>query len=256
MQFLAAVHTDVGLRKKTNQDSVLLLQAETTAGPVLLASVCDGMGGLAKGEVASAAMVRLLAEWFTTVLPDLLAEGLTGEALRASWEALVQAVGKKISDYGSRIHADLGTTAVVFLVVGSTFYIMNVGDSRVYMLTDQIYQLTKDHTYVQREIDEGRMTYEQAMRDPQRSVLLQCIGASPEIRPDFFSGTILPGQVYLLCSDGFRHVLQPQEIYAALCPAVSVSEAAMTQNLIGLTETNKARKEEDNISALLIRTVS
>lgn len=254
MKFLTAAHTDVGLKKRTNQDSVLIMQAQTGKGPVLLAAICDGMGGLAKGEVASAAMVRGLAQWFETELPGLLAAGFSAQALRDSWDQLVQNTARRISDYGAGIHVDLGTTAAVFLVIGDTYYIMNVGDSRVYAVTDQLYQLTKDQTYVQREIDLGRMTPEQAAVDPQRNVLLQCIGASSVIQPDFFSGKLSEGQVYLLCCDGFRHTIQPQEIHQALNPAVMTSEQAMQNALVALTELNKRRLEEDNISAILIRT--
>lgn len=254
MRFLTATHTDVGLRKKTNQDSVLIMQAQTSAGPVLLAAICDGMGGLAKGEVASAAMVRGLANWFQQELPKLLAEGFSTEALRTGWEQLIETTARRIADYGASIHVDLGTTAAVFLVVGDCYYIMNVGDSRVYAITDQVYQLTKDQTYIQREIDMGRMTPAQAAVDVQRNVLLQCIGASSVIQPDFFAGKLAEGQVYMLCCDGFRHVIQPYEFYQALGPAASTSEEAMKAALVNLTELNKQRREEDNISAILIRT--
>lgn len=98
------------------------------------------------------------------------------------------------------------------------------------------------------------MTPEQAAVDPQRNVLLQCIGASSVIQPDFFSGKLSEGQVYLLCCDGFRHTIQPQEIHQALNPAVMTSEQAMQNALVALTELNKRRLEEDNISAILIRT--
>lgn len=254
MKFLTAAHTDVGLRKKTNQDSCLILQAQTDAGPVLLASICDGMGGLARGEVASAAMVRSLDGWFRSELPALLCNGFSEQALREDWERLARETARRIADYGASIRADLGTTAVVFLVVGDSYYIMNVGDSRVYAITDQVYQLTKDQTYVQREIDLGRMTPAQAETDPQRNVLLQCIGASSTIEPDFFVGRIAENQTYLLCCDGFRHVIAPHEFYQELGPACAADEEAMRSALVRLTELNKARREEDNISAILIRT--
>lgn len=254
MKFLTATHTDVGTRKKTNQDSMLVLQAQTDAGPVLMAAVCDGMGGLAKGEVASAAMVRALSDWFQTKLPTMLATGFNPEHLRSEWENLVTTTGQRIAAYGAGIHVDLGTTAVVFLAVGNSYYIMNVGDSRVYLINDAVYQLTKDQTYVQREMDLGHMTMEQAMQDPKRSVLLQCIGASPVIRPDFVSGPLQPEQVYMLCCDGFRHVIQPQEFQRALNPRAIRNDVAMKKAARELTELNKARGEDDNISVILIRT--
>lgn len=254
MNFITATHTDVGLKKKTNQDSLLVLQAQTGVGNVLLAVVCDGMGGLAKGEVASAAVIRSFAAWFHDTLPGMLADGFSPDALHISWEELVQQCNQHIANYGAGIHVDLGTTVVALFVIGETYYILNIGDSRIYVITNQIFQLTKDQTYIQREMDEGRMTLEQALCNPQRNVLLQCIGASRVIEPDFMAGQLAPDQCYLLCSDGFRHVISPEEILRALNPRVATSKEAMTKALRDLTELDKARKEDDNISAILIRT--
>ena len=106
----------------------------------------------------------------------------------------------------------MGTTVVAFLVVDDKYYIMNIGDSRAYMVSDAIYQLTKDQTYVQYEMDLGHLTWEQAQTHPQRNVLLQCVGASDEIHPDYFVGDANPDTTFILCSDGFRHVISPDEI--------------------------------------------
>ncbi len=253
MKFTTAYCTDVGTRKKTNQDSLLILQAETKQGTVLMASVCDGMGGLAKGEVASAAMVGVLNEWFKKDLPQLLKDGIKSEELRSSWEKAVSDAGRKIAAYGERNHVELGTTAVVLLIIADTFYIMNVGDSRVYMITDAVYQLTKDQTYVQQEVDLGRMTPQEAMMSSQKGVLLQCIGASSEVRPNFVAGDVNPGQVFMICCDGFRHVIQPSEFYEAFNPDRMVDKQAMEQAASDMTQLNIARGEEDNISVILIK---
>ena len=254
MNFLSAYHTDVGIKKKNNQDSLLIHQAQTEKGNVLLAVVCDGMGGLAKGEVASACMIRAFSKWFCTELPQIISSGMEPDMLRASWENLVDAVNEQITDYGDRLGISLGTTCVALLIVENTYYLMNIGDSRAYLLSDNIYQLTKDQTYVQREIDEGRMTYEQSLVDPKRSVLLQCVGASVEIEPDFFMGDVYINQCFMLCCDGFRHVVTPQEMYQLLNPAAAGSKEVMLRNLNYLTELNKSRMETDNITACLIRT--
>lgn len=254
MNFLTAAHTDVGIKKKTNQDSLLVDQAQTDYGTVLLAVMCDGMGGLAKGEVASACMINAFADWFRSEFPQILYSGMQGDALRASWEGLVANVNNRITGYANRNGVAMGTTCVAFLVVGNTYYIMNIGDSRAYLISDNVYQLTKDHTYVQREIDMNRMTYEQSLVDPQRNVLLQCVGASDVIQPDFFMGEIFVNQCYMLCCDGFRHVIDPSEFFRYLGPSVAVDSKAMKDNLVYLTELNKDRRETDNISAILIRT--
>lgn len=255
MRFLTAYHTDVGIRKKTNQDSLLLERASTEYGDVLLAAVCDGMGGLAKGELASAALIRRLSDWFYQEFPQLLYDGLQSEKLRKSWEQLILGTNQRIAEYGKQKGISLGTTCVLFLAVDHVYYIMNIGDSRAYLLSDGLYQLTKDQTYCQREIDLGRMTPEQAAVDPQRSVLLQCVGASDVVIPDFFAGSLESGQCYLLCSDGFVHVISPQEIYQALNPMVSRDPEGMRGSLVNLTELVKARQERDNISALVLKTI-
>ena len=92
------------------------------------------------------------------------------------------------------------------------------------------------------------------MTDPRRSVLLQCVGASPEVYPDFFFGTPMVNAVYMLCSDGFRHEISPQEIWEALLPAALLDERTMYQNAAALIELNKQRQERDNITVALIRT--
>jgi len=254
MNFLTAFHTDVGIKKKTNQDSLLLYQAQTEMGKVLLAVICDGMGGLAKGEVASACMIQAFSDWFYVQLPPMLSAGLQPEALRASWEQLVSAVNQKITNYSIANSVSMGTTCAALLIVNNTYYIMNIGDSRIYLISDNIYQLTKDQTYVQREMDAGRMTYEQSLRDPQRNVLLQCVGASPVIEPDFFMGDVQINQCYMLCCDGFRHVVSPQEMFQYMNPAAATDAETMQKHLVYLTELNKQRRETDNITVALIRT--
>ena len=161
---------------------------------------------------------------------------------------------QKIGDYSYANNVTMGTTCAALLIVGETYYIMNIGDSRIYLISNNIYQLTKDQTYVQREMDAGRMTYEQSLTDPQRNVLLQCVGASPVIEPDFFMGDVKINQCFMLCCDGFRHVVDAQEFFNVLGPTTNADPGVMQQNLVYLTELNKQRRETDNITAALIRT--
>ncbi len=253
MGFLTAYNTDVGTRKKTNQDSMLIMQADTPKGEVLLAAMCDGMGGLAKGEVASAAMVRSLESWFRNSLPLLLKEGFSRDALHRQWQNLVDDTSTLIANYGRDAHVSLGTTCAALLILENHYYLMNIGDSRIYKISDNIYQLTKDQTYVQREIDMGRMTEEEALYDPKRSVLLQCIGASNEVLPQFEEGDASAGEVFMLCCDGFRHVILPGEFYQAFYPPYMNSEELMAQRIGDLIRLNIERNEDDNISAILIK---
>lgn len=254
MNFLKAAHTDIGIKKKTNQDSVLIREASTDYGRVLLAVVCDGMGGLSKGEVASAAVINSVSAWFEAEFADILYTSMDSDELRISLENFIYRMNERIQTYSKRNRCSMGTTFVCLIIFNGKYYIMNVGDSRAYHIRDAVLQLTKDQTYVQREIDMGRMTPEQAEKDPQRNVLLQCIGASNYIAPDFYVGDVTEGDCFMLCSDGFRHVIDPAEFYEYMNPYVITDESQMKQALEYFVELNKYRREEDNISALMIRT--
>lgn len=255
MNYYSVVHTDIGIRKKTNQDSALIMEAETDVGNVLLTVVCDGMGGLAKGEVASSTVIKEFGQWFEQQLPAILTMEDPTDRIFSSWEKIAFASNDKIAQYGRNNGVSMGTTLVAMLFAKDKYYIINIGDSRAYCISDRLGLLTKDQTFVQREMDMGRMTYEEAMNSPQRNVLLQCIGASNFIEPDFFTGNVMPNQSFMLCSDGFRHVISEAEIYDNLNPSVLTDENVMTDRCVYLTELVKSRQERDNITVALVKTM-
>ena len=255
IDFITAGYTDAGIRKHINQDSMLLMKAGTACGNVLLAAVCDGMGGLEEGEAASAALVRSLAGWFSGEFPGILYGGLKPDVMQKSLERLICTANRRIRNYGRGKGIRLGTTCAAFLAAAGQYCIMNIGDSRVYLLNDHIEQLTKDQTLAQQEEDLGRITQEQARKSPKRNILLQCVGANPSVKPDFFCGKTGHGSCYLLCSDGLARRLTPEEIHERLNPSAVTSGQYISDNLRHLTELAKARNEKDNISALLIKII-
>jgi len=253
MNFFAAAHSDIGIKRETNQDSVLVQIADTDYGEVCLSVICDGMGGYSKGELASATMIVNFKQWFEKDFPKLLYQGIKPENLKRAWEDLIFNTNNQISNYSTLHGARLGTTVAALLLVGEMYYIIHVGDSRVYLMDRNLSQLTKDQTFVQREMDAGRMTPEQALSDPQRNVLLQCVGASEVIEPDFMLGPVTSDEMFLLCTDGFRHLLTDEEIYANTNPIAVRAEEEMKKRIIYLTDLNKYRREKDNISSILVR---
>jgi serine/threonine protein phosphatase PrpC len=255
LEFISSYHTDVGIRKKTNQDSLFLAEAHTAKGGVFLAVICDGMGGLSEGEVASAAVARAFQVWFKEVLPEMLQLGITPDDVCTSWKELLTSMNTKVLDYGTRNHVSLGTTVVALLLVEDWYVIVNIGDSRVYYLLDALLQLTKDQTAVQREVELGLLTAEQAEQDPRRNMLLQCVGANVAIEPEFTRGSFVPGSLFMLCSDGFRHRIKPEELWETLKPQALGSEQQIHNNIVYLTDMNKYRREEDNISVIVIKAV-
>ncbi len=254
MNYIISANTDIGTVKSTNQDSLSVKVINTSIGRMSFAILCDGMGGLAKGEVASASVIRAFDEWVNNELPHLCGAPIDGNIIKAQWEKILLDQNNLIKSYGARQGVKLGTTAVVMLLTDNQYFIMNVGDSRAYEFTEVMTQLTNDQTFVAREVALGNMTPEQAEVDERRSVLLQCIGASEEVYPDFFVGETQQNATYMLCSDGFRHEITPDEIYEKFQPGVLMDDLTMNQNTLELIELNKRRNERDNISVVLIRT--
>ena len=232
----------------------MIIEARSDFGDILLTVVCDGMGGLAKGEVASSTVIKAFAKWFEEDLKAILTMGGNMEdRIFGEWNDIIVKCNHRIASYSKTIGAGMGTTLNAILFLQGRYYIVNVGDTRAYRITDNLYQLTKDQTYVQREIEMGRMTVEEAKVSPRRNVLLQCVGASEFIAPEFSSGGLIPGEVYMQCSDGFRHLITPDEIYQYLNPQALVNEQAMIENATYLTELNKYRLENDNITVLMVK---
>lgn len=254
MFFTIAAQTDTGLVKATNQDGLTVKRINTSQGEMAFAILCDGMGGLAKGEVASTALINAFNNWVMNELPLLCQREITEEEIMKQWSELVEQQNERIKQYGNANGIRLGTTAVAMLFTQNKFFLMNVGDSRAYRINEEIKQLTKDQTFVAREIEAGRMTPEEAERDERRNVLLQCIGASEKVYPDFFFEEIQQDEIYMLCSDGFRHVISEEEIFEAFRPEVLENQTVMNNNALKLISLNKERMERDNISVVLIKT--
>lgn len=256
MRFAFSGNTDIGTKKETNQDSLLMRKFSTSFGEVVFAVLCDGMGGLAKGEVASASLINAFDNWSNENIHTAFnANGeINNEVVQMQWMALISTMNEKIKSYGNMNGVSLGTTVTAILLSQSNYIIVNVGDTRAYNISDDVYVLTKDQTLVAKEVSEGKLTPEQAENDPRRSVLLQCVGASQNVFPEFFYGQTAVDSVYMLCSDGFRHEITPEEIYSAFSPEALTDEQTMYANAEYLIETNKSRNERDNITVALIRT--
>ena len=254
MDFVISASTDIGIKKNTNQDSLTVKKINTPSGKMVFALLCDGMGGLSKGEVASAEVIYAFDRWVQTQLPILSKKEIDKMVIFSQWKNIIKDENAKIKNYGKSLGINLGTTVVAMLITETDYYIMNVGDSRAYEIQREAYQITKDQTLVAKEIENGNLTVAEAEKDPRRSVLLQCVGAVDIVEPDFFFGETRKDAVYMLCSDGFRHEITSDEIYTYLNAKVMTDEQSMKKNMDYLINLNKSRMEQDNISVISIRT--
>ncbi|MCR5342279.1 MAG: serine/threonine-protein phosphatase [Butyrivibrio sp.] len=262
MNIFTGVRTDTGTTKDINQDSCLLKVARMVDGRrISLAVICDGMGGLSCGEMASTVFVRRMEKWFYEELPEILSQKAVTTQLdngedenriwanvQYSWSNIVSDMNREIAGYGSSRGIMLGTTNVSQLIIDNRYIAMWIGDSRIYETSEKgIKLLTHDHSLVQHQIDRGQLSEEEAKTSNHKSVLLQCIGASEEVRPDFITGEIDDDVSYILCSDGLWRELDREELLTISRENSSLNASA--DKMISLV---KQRGETDNITVVLI----
>ncbi len=252
MDYLFTYCTEKGPEKTCNQDSLLVKKAVCGKERILLAVICDGMGGLMQGEVASASLVKAFSAWFEKELPRIISVPKMEQSLLWSWDILLKSMDRKIKAYGRQYYLKIGTAVTALLLFRGEYYIAHVGDSRVYELCDQVCQLTKDQTVAAWEAERGILTPAQAERSPGSSILLQCIGASETVEPVYMKGQIAKGAAYMLCCDGFRHVVSKEEMQQTLFPFKRSDEKALKRRLEKLTALNRTRGEMDDISVIII----
>ena len=254
MDIMVGVESDIGIARDFNQDAMCIHSASTDIGDVIIASVCDGMGGMQEGEYASQSLVSRLELWFRNELPVLISNDCSIQECGHSIAKLMEEHNDYLIEYGDSKGISVGTTASVLVVMAERYYIVHVGDSRIYRLDSEgIEQLTEDHSKVMQEVRMGILTEKQARKDPRRNRLTQCVGVKGKITPYIKEGMLDDCQTYLLCSDGFVHEITDRYIWKHLRPDKCDSGSKIKKKVHYLIEKNKKEKETDNITALTLR---
>ena len=239
MHITSAGRTDVGVIRSGNEDSLILVPDRG------IFVVADGMGGHAAGEVASEMAVRFVARELESL------RGLSDEQVAERMRTAVRAANGAIFERTLTEHdkRGMGTTVTALTLFATRFLIGQVGDSRAYLLRDgRLSQLTKDHSYVQEQVDAGYLTPEQARTHPYSNVITRCVGANSEVMPDIYVGTVKPKDVFLLASDGLTGMLEDYQLQELLSPE------RMPQDEVDalIAEANR-HGGLDNITAIIVR---
>ncbi len=245
--------TDIGRRREMNQDDFIIRKY---ADDVLVAVVCDGMGGANGGNVAS----KVAAETFIAELdeyeqahPSFFGESEEDivDCLSAGVTAANRAVYKLAVAEASL--AGMGTTLVACIVSGEKGYIVNVGDSRLYLIEGgEIEQVTHDHSRVQEMVDDGTLTPEEAKHHMFRHVITRAVGTHKTVDADLFVCEMKPGTYAVLCSDGLTDLVEPEEI----CETVGTigQTATIEEACAALIDCANSRGGHDNITAVILST--
>lgn len=250
MQFIQSYYTDIGIKRKSNQDSLGLLKAETDYGEVLFAIICDGMGGHQSGELASKICIKKFAKWFKVKFPSILYSGKDFNMIKRDWKQLISECNSLLVDYGKKNGIEMGSTLTAFLFIEDKYLAVHVGDSRGYLVNESVQQITRDHSFLAQEVAKGNITQEEAKKDKRGNLLLECVGITKSINMDFYTGEVIPRSSFLLCTDGFWHRIEDEELLRYLSGNQMKDNKMMRMHLNYLVETVKNRDEKDNISVI------
>ena len=244
MGLIASGNTDIGRKRKTNQDSYHLDMEHK------IFIVADGMGGHNGGDIASQMAVKVLPEYLVKNIemePVLLLTGSIKESNRS------------IKHFGET-HPELvgmGTTIVSFYFKGQNIYIVNVGDSRAYLVNHKkIFQLSRDHSLVQEKLNYGVYNREQAALDPQKNVLVRTVGFEDDVEVDVFVYKVNKNDIFFCCSDGLHGKVSDEDMLYLInkhIPDPTVATQAQA-DLVIQTLINQANDNggQDNITAILV----
>lgn len=226
--------SDVGLVRGHNEDSFLLRAP--------LFAVCDGMGGHAAGEVASAIAVDTIGQKAPATADDTL----LGAAIEAANLAVINGAEAGIGKPG------MGCTASAVLIEGSKMAVGHVGDSRVYLLRrGTLVRVTHDHSYVEELVDSGQITADEARIHPSRSIITRALGSDPDMYADHFSLEVRNGDRIIVCSDGLSSMVPDADIESVAVSAASAQQAA--DNLVAAALTAGG---SDNVTVIVVDVIN
>ena len=241
---ILAAKTDVGVQRENNQDSYSF--GELLPG-VCYAIVCDGMGGAAEGAVASRECVRIMRERIQNGFYD----GMSDRSVRALMTSSVDLANKQIFNLSLKDekYEGMGTTVVAAIITQDYVYVVHAGDSRAYLINPakrDIVQLTRDHSVVQKMVEDGTITAEQAADHPKKHLITRAVGVDSSVRADFCQENIYPGDIIMLCTDGLTN-------YSSVSQLVLFSEGVSLDEYVSkLVENSIENGGGDNVTVVAV----
>jgi len=252
VSFLVGRASHVGKVRGRNEDALFTLEStilqDGESLPFGLFIVADGMGGRKGGQLASSLTTRVVADW---IVREVYLPFLMGEAQDTGQWPINEALVEAVTTANVAVHEaapEAGTTLTCALLLGANAYIAHVGDSRAYLVNrTNIRRITRDHSLVDRLIELGQISPEEALTHPQRNVLYRAVGQAGTLEVDTYLQSMPGNSHLLLCSDGLWSVVPEQEIVEIINNALSPQVAC--QRLI---QAANERGGEDNITAVLV----
>lgn len=250
MEFVYGVVSDIGNHRKVNQDNYYIKLFEDREKNEALFLICDGMGGLTQGEIASLTVVKNFEKYFVPYMDRV--RDKEKKVVIESLNKILRLANMQLIKYSKRKNLQLGTTASALLILDNQYYIAHVGDSRIYTIRDKITQLTEDHTYVAECVKKGEMTPEEANTSNKNHILSQCIGVLENIRIYNKVGKVKNGQVFILCSDGLYNTNEEEVLYNYVKDCGEINSENIQNCARKLVDKAMENGERDNITIEII----
>ena len=244
MTIISSGATDIGQKRKTNQDSICLHPKRH------FFAVADGMGGHNGGDIASQMSVKLLPEYIENNVDKMGVPELLSHS--------VQYVNDAIYAHGQEREElkGMGTTISAIMFDGANVNIANIGDSRTYLISKhKIFQLTRDHSLVQEKLNLGLYNREGAKQDPQKNVLTRTVGFEPDVEVDLYTYKVARNDMFLICSDGLHGKVSDEDIVFIINKHIPNPASATQEELDSvvkeLIDQANANGGQDNISVIM-----
>lgn len=242
-----------GIVREDNQDSCYTETFENTMITAGFAAMCDGMGGLSDGGYASRSVCDACENWFQKQYTDnRRIEKLKESVIVQELTALLVEQNEKLVTYGNQNNVMVGTTASLLLIQDDIFYIIHAGDSRVYRLSDTLVQITDDDSVAARKMRDGEISQIEYENSKESHVLTQCIGVNRKLEVHCYSGTVNPGDVFFLCSDGMYHCLEYSELKSFLTAQRKEKGSGISMSVERLIDRMISKGETDNITGVVV----
>ena len=206
--------SDVGRVRPLNEDYHRVWQFPVLGGYLTLLAVADGMGGAAAGEVASKLAMEVLDESFSRYVEEM-AEGRPVVGIDKLAEKAVRLANRRVYAAATKNEGrrGMGTTLTMVAILNRKAFLGHVGDSRAYLVREnKIYQLTKDHSWVEEQLEKGLLTEEEARVHEWRNLITRALGTRPEVSPDIVEIEVKKGDVFIISTDGLHGLVSPEEI--------------------------------------------
>ena len=235
----ATAITDIGKTRAVNQDYIYASVEGIGCLPNLFV-VADGMGGHKAGDTASRYTVETIKELIAGS-EETDALSVISEAVKSVNTLLIKKAGE------SEDYQGMGTTLVIASIFGNVLRVANVGDSRLYVIDDEITQITRDHSLVEEMVLAGQLSRSEARTHAKKNVITRAIGGEEQVEPEMFSVDLKENSKILMCSDGLTNMLEDDEIMRIVKNSPDIEEAAAV-----LIDRANANGGKDNISVVIV----